>query len=102
MNTLTATGDAATAAEVERNLDLVHRFLLGVMAEPSRYEEVPADASSVLLPDDDPSTFGTNLEMTIHLARAGRNVYLRHITLADLPHPPTAPEVVVGDLTSRG
>ena len=97
MRTPTVTADPAMAAAVERNLDLVHRFLLGEHADPSRIEVVPANASVVLLPDDDPGAFEANLAMAADLTRKGRNVYLRHFSLANLPEPAPSIGPSVGD-----
>lgn len=95
MSTPTAPVNPATEAAIERNLDLVHRFLLGVLDDPSRFEGVPVGASVVLLPDDAEDTFEANLAMAIELARSGRDVYLRHVRLAELPEPapPLGPSV---------
>jgi len=99
--TSTATATATVAPEIEaaiqRNLDLVHRFLLGVMEDPSRFEAVPDGASIVLLPDDDPASLDANLAMAAELARNGRNVYLRHIRLSELPEPGPATGANPGD-----
>lgn len=77
--------DHATKAQASKQLDLTRRFVRAQLADPALAAEVPPGATLVLLPDDDPAHAEAEMALGLVAARQGRNVYFRHIRLADLP-----------------
>ncbi len=53
--------DDATVSRVTRNLELVRRFAMEIVANPRVMEEVPS-GEVVLIPDDDPELAASNIE----------------------------------------
>jgi len=71
--------DEATASRVTRNVDLVHRHLLAIIADPSLLERIPDGGAVVLIPDDDPELAAANLEGGMRRVRQGEDVTFLHV-----------------------
>jgi hypothetical protein len=70
---------------IDRNLDLVHGYISAQLEDPDNMEQVPEEAHTILLPDDDPVRFERNLELVINSLRGGANVYARHVDKTGRP-----------------
>lgn len=69
-------------AAADRNLDLAGELLLSQLDDPALVERVPAEATLVLIPDDDPTLAEHNLTLARRVFATGRNVYLYHVRAA--------------------
>ena len=80
--------------QTDRRLDLHARFLQAGVADPTLLVGIPKDVMLFLLPDDDPAFVEREVALAATAARRGKDVYLRHVRLADLPElsPPTGPQ----------
>ncbi|MGH2531424.1 MAG: DUF5647 family protein [Thermomicrobiales bacterium] len=72
-------------ALVTKQLDLVQRFHTAAFAEPALLDEIPDGATLVLLPDDDDAFVEESIAIGIQTLRHGRDVYFRHVRMAELP-----------------
>lgn len=77
--------DPATAAIMDRNLELSHGFTDVMVRDPQLLAEIPDGCTLVLLPKDDPEMFEVNLRIGMDAARRGENVYLRQVTREGRP-----------------
>lgn len=71
MSTATHGLNTATMAPTAENLRLVGKLLRAEITDPGHPDDIPAGATLVLLPDDDPARTETNLGTRIAAARAG-------------------------------
>lgn len=97
MTTTTYALSAAEEAHAAKNGELHRRFLRGMIEDPDRFDDVPNGALLVLLPDDGDDAFAASeIERALIHLRRGRNVYFRHVSMAELPSVPTVepPEFV--------
>ena len=76
---------ASADEETSRSLDLTRRFMLAAVADPAVLDEVPDGATLVLVPDDDRTRADEEVTAGLSAMRGGRDVYFRHVRLADLP-----------------
>jgi hypothetical protein len=72
--------DTQTAKVVDRNLELTRGFTQAMLDDPALLQSIPNGVQLVLLPEDDPVMFETNLTIGLDAARRGENVLLRHVT----------------------
>ena len=70
--------------QTERRLDLHARFLRAGLANPALLNDIPRGVTFHLLPDDDPAFVEREIALAA-AAREGKDVYLRHVRVADLP-----------------
>jgi len=77
--------EAEADARAAKDLELTRRFGLAMIADPTLLDEVPDGVLLELLPDDDAEHVEVALARGIEAARAGRNVYFRHVRTAGLP-----------------
>ena len=77
--------DTQFATQASKDIELTRRFTLAMLADPSLVEEVPDGVLLELLPDDDPDHAAVALTRCLDAVRTGRNVYFRHVRMADLP-----------------
>ncbi|MGH2534764.1 MAG: hypothetical protein ACRDJW_21100 [Thermomicrobiales bacterium] len=82
--------NAETKAHPVRSLQLHRRFLLAAIADASLVDDIPNGVNLSLVPTDDPALAEQEIELGLTALRQGRDVYFKHIRLADLPHPPVA------------
>ncbi|MGH2535743.1 MAG: DUF5647 family protein [Thermomicrobiales bacterium] len=73
------------ATHAERNITMGFAFTRQILDDPSLLDAIPDGATLILIPGDDPALAEANLAMAIGEVRKGRNVYIRHVRLADLP-----------------
>lgn len=71
--------DAQTASRVTRNIDLVRRHLLSVIANPALLDRIPDNGEVVLIPDDDPELAEANLEGGMRRIRQGQDITFIHL-----------------------
>lgn len=69
--------DVKKQAYADANLDLFARFMELVFDDPSILDEIPAQATLFLLPEDDPELAAVNRRGADQLARKGRPIYVR-------------------------
>ena len=74
----------------DANLDLLARFMEMIFEDPSILDEIPAQATLSLLPDDDPELAATNRRGAERFAREGRPFYLRSMPPAPSASPTTS------------
>ncbi len=72
-----------TTAAVDLNLQLAGLFAEAVLDDPALLEHVPAGATLVLVPDDEPDLRLHNLNLAMEAFAIGRNVYLVHVRLGE-------------------
>lgn len=77
--------DTAAANQTGQRLELHRRFLLAGFADTTVFDGIPFDVMLFLLPDDDPTFSEREIAAAATAARAGRDVYIRHVRVADLP-----------------
>jgi hypothetical protein len=77
--------EAASQSDFDEHTDLFRRFIQAGIDDVSRLPKVPDDAVFFLVPDDDGAFAERVIAMAAATARRGRNVYLHHVRLADLP-----------------
>lgn len=77
-----------TKEHSEKRNEIHRRFLRALIADPARFADIPKDVVLCLLPDDDPSFVERELIVGADAARLGKNVYFRHVRVAELPEPP--------------
>ena len=80
--------DPAVIAIANKNLDLARLFGLAIIADPSMLDDIPNGVQLVLLPDDDPDLVQTNIAIGLKAIRQGKDVYFRHVRVADFPPEP--------------
>jgi hypothetical protein len=76
--------DVDKQARIEANLDLFARFMEMVFDDPSIVDDIPAQATLFLLPEDDPTLAAEIQRSADRLAQKGRPIYVRSI-------PPASP-----------
>jgi hypothetical protein len=64
---------------IERNMAQAFALMHAQIDQPELLADVPADATVILLPGDDPELVTFNLELGMRAIREGRNVYFRHV-----------------------
>lgn len=84
MSTETAPPPAAVD-QTERRLDLHARYLRAGLADQRLLADIPRGVTFLLLPDDDPAFVEREIAVAAAAARRGKDVYLRHVRVADLP-----------------
>lgn len=67
------------ADSMERSIDLSFDFLHSVIDDPTILDDIPAGATLVLIPDNDPELAEVKYQLAVDVARRGENVYIRHI-----------------------
>lgn len=72
-----ATFDRATVGQTTANIGLAGDLFQEILTSPDALDEIPDDATLVLLPNDDPGLALRNLAMAGRLANRGQTVYLR-------------------------
>ena len=77
--------EAEAAGQVDKRLELVRRFILAGFVDPTRFDDIPRGVLLFLLPDDDPAFVEREIAAGTASARRGKDVYFRHIHVADLP-----------------
>ena len=92
--------DQAITDLVDRNLDLAFAFGQAIIADPTLLDDIPNGVTLVLLPEDAAALTRANVEIGLHRLRAGRDVYVRHVRLADLPAPPPLSDAARAFLSS--
>jgi hypothetical protein len=75
--TTSSAGSDATAAMIDANLELSRRFFSAAFDNPSLLEDVPTDATLVLIPIDDPDLARANVAAAEREASLGKRVVLR-------------------------
>ena len=73
---------AMTTGSVERNISLSFSFAQAIVDDPAILDEIPNDATVVLIPDDDLSLAALNIDLGMRDVRQGKDVYFRHMTSA--------------------
>jgi hypothetical protein len=66
-------------ASEESNMKHAFDLIREALDDPSVLDDIPDGATVIFLPDDDQEQLEANLEIAIQAARAGENVYLRHV-----------------------
>ncbi|MGH2561631.1 MAG: DUF5647 family protein [Thermomicrobiales bacterium] len=69
----------------ERNINMGFAFTQQMLDDPSLLDAIRDGATLILIPDDNSVLAEANLSMAIGEVRKGRNVFIRHVRLADLP-----------------
>lgn len=70
---------ARIAEQTTGNIDLAFRYVEEAIADPESLDQIPNDATLVLLPYDDPTFALNNLALAMRLASKGQPVYVRRI-----------------------
>ena len=60
-----------------RNIDQAFDFLRAIGEDPSLLHEIPEGSAVVLIPRNEPDLAETNIEIAMHIARRGHNVYIK-------------------------
>jgi len=90
MTTTTVAPSTIDDAHAAKNGELHRRYLRAMIDDPDGSYDVPNGALLVLLPDDGDEAFAASeVEIGLLHLRRGRNVYFRHVSLADLPEVPS-------------
>ncbi|HKG26141.1 MAG TPA: hypothetical protein VKB09_10865 [Thermomicrobiales bacterium] len=71
--------------QTDRRLDLIHRYTQAVLQKKILPGNIPTDALTFLLPDDDAAYAEREIAIGVEIAKKGQDVYFRHIRVADLP-----------------
>lgn len=77
----------------DANLDLLARFMEMIFEDTSILDEIPANATLFLLPEDDPEMAAINRRGAELLTRKGRPVYVRSM--------PPAARSITGEVPSE-
>ncbi len=65
----------------ERVLELTGAFMESIAANPAMAPMIPAGATLILMPDNDPELAAHNVSLGIGAIAAGENVYFLHIQM---------------------
>jgi hypothetical protein len=79
LSTSTTSPTLDLATHTGRNLALIHELLRAGLDDASVFDDLPTDATIVLLPTDDPAMIEANIEIGINALRHGQNVYFRYV-----------------------
>ncbi len=79
--TATITLSDETATMIDANLELSRRFFAAAFDDPSLLDDLPADATVVLIPFDDPGLARANMVAAEREASLGKRVVLRIVGL---------------------
>lgn len=82
---IAAASASAKRAQNDRRSELFRRLLQAGIDEPTLLPLVEKDALLFLLPDDDADFAEREIAAAASSARHGRNVYLHHVRVAQLP-----------------
>ena len=85
MSTEIASPPSVERDQTERRLDLHARYVEAGLSDTSLLEDIPRGVTFLLLPDDDPAFVEREIALAAAAAREGKDVYLRHVRVADLP-----------------
>jgi hypothetical protein len=77
----------------ERTAAVLAAFYREAETDPTILERIPFGVTLVLVPDDDPELATIEIEIGQMALRQGRDVYFRHVRIADLPTPPDDDDV---------
>ncbi|HLI50705.1 MAG TPA: DUF5647 family protein [Thermomicrobiaceae bacterium] len=64
---------------IPNNIGIAFEFARSIVDDPTILDEIPDGATLVLVPDSDPKTINTNLELARAALERGEDVYLRHV-----------------------
>lgn len=70
------TRDDARAAQIERNIELAFQFAKELVEDPTRMEQLPAEATVFVAPPDDPGFNEEQLGRAMRAAKTNKQVYL--------------------------
>jgi hypothetical protein len=76
----TATIAATEDGVAEKNLDLAFDLMQAALLDPDALADFPKNATTILLPGDDPDLYTANIEIGMAALRRGENVYFRHVS----------------------
>ncbi len=79
------TVDAVTVSRVSRNLDVLRRFTLRVVHNPSLVNEIPTGHDLVFISDDDPELADPNRHGDRRMVREGQDSTFRPVHAAEVP-----------------
>lgn len=84
--------DRDTDSMTMRNISLAWEYVRAIVNDPTIGETIPRGVTLALIPDDEADLAAHNIDLAIRSIRAGKDVYVRHVRLADLPPLGEAPE----------
>ncbi len=80
---------------IKKNLELHAAWMSYCFEHPEVFEQIPANAQMVIIPNDNPSLSEENMKTANKLKKKGHSVVIVHI---DTPKPPT-PQIEVIEAT---
>ena len=77
--------DTTTDPQTDKRLELVRRYTKAIIQETIPSGNTPTEALTFLLPDNDPEFAEREIALGAEIARNGKDVYFRHLRVAELP-----------------
>lgn len=76
---MTTNIDEHEKARITKNIELAFCLAQEIVDDPSILDEIPDDATMILLPLDAPDVAESNLQGGVRLVRQGHDVTFRHV-----------------------
>ncbi len=84
--------DPTSVTVASKNINLQFGFIRAIIADPSILDDIPNGVTLKLLPAEDPDLVEANIAIGLNAVRKGKDVYFRHVRVADFPPEPELPE----------